>query len=333
VGSEGTAAGRIAPDAGPAVGATAGEHLLVAAAALVVERAAAHAVVTLRNAGIRTILLKGSPQQDWLAAAGAPRASIDVDLLVDPTDAATAGRTLSEVGYRLVPQVTPGVGQHASVWSATGQVTVDVHDRLWGAEGDTWHVLVRNTESVALAGADVEVPSEAARCLVVALHAAHHGAGKPATLYDLERAVAVARRSTWTRATELARAMDAEIAFAAGLDLVPTGKRLRRELGLEKPALNRALALDIATPSAGAAGFYWLSQQHGVRARTRFVLRKLVPPADFMRYKHPSARRGRGHLLLVYVYRPFWLARWAIPGLLEWRRIRATARTDDRTSE
>ena len=323
----------MAPDAGPAVETTAAEHLRVAAATLVVERAAADAVATLRNAGIRTILLKGPPQQDWLAAAGAPRASIDVDLLVDPADAAAAGQAFSEIGYRLVPQVTPGVGHHASVWSATGRVSVDVHDGLWGAEGDTWSVLVRNTESVALAGEDVEVPSEAARCLVVALHAAHHGAGKQATLYDLERAVAVAGRSAWMHATELAGAIDAEAAFAAGLDLVPTGKRLRTELGLEEPALNQALALDIATPSAGAAGFYWLSQQHGVRARARFVLRKLIPPADFMRYKHPWARRGRGHLVLVYLYRPIWLARWAIPGFLEWRRIRATATTDDHRSE
>ena len=326
MGSDGTAARRIAPDAGPAVELTAGEHLLVAAATLVVERAAADAVATLRNAGIRTILLKGPPQQDWLAAAGASRASIDVDLLVDPTDGAAAGQAFSEVGYRLVPQVTPGVGHHASVWSASGRVAVDVHDGLWGAEGDTWGVLVRNTESVALADESVEVPSEAARCLVVALHAAHHGAGKEATLYDLERAVAVAERSAWMRATGLARAIDAELAFAAGLDLVATGKQLRTELGLAEPVLSQALALDIATPSTGAAGFYWLSQQHGVRARARFVLRKLVPPADFMRFKHPSARRGRGHLLLVYLYRPFWLARWAIPGLLEWRRIRSNVK-------
>lgn len=333
MGNDGTAARRLAPAAGPADDAKGGEHLLVAGATLVVERAAADAVATLRNAGIRTILLKGPPQQDWLAAAGAPRASIDVDLLVDPADAAAAGQAFSEIGYRLVPQVTPGVGHHASVWSASGRVAVDVHDGLWGAEGDTWGALLRNRESVALAGESIEVPSEAARCLVVALHAAHHGAGKEATLYDLERAVAVASRSAWMRAAELARAIDAEVAFAAGLDLVPTGKRLRTDLGLEEPALNQALALDIATPSAGAAGFYWLSQQHGVRARARFVLRKLVPPADFMRYKHPSARRGRGQLVLVYLYRPFWLARWAIPGFLEWRRIRAKARIDDRTSE
>jgi hypothetical protein len=280
----------------------------------------------LRDAGIPSILLKGAPQQDWLAPAGASRASVDVDLLVDPAHAEAAGRVFLEHGYRLVPQVTPGVGHHASMWSTGGGLPVDVHDRLWGDTGDTWGVLRSETESIDLADQHVEVPNEAARCLVVALHAAHHGAGKEATLYDLERALALSGRATWTHAADLARAIDADTAFAAGLELTPNGRRLRTELGLGEPALSRGLALDVATPSTGAAGFYWLSQQRGVRARTLFVARKLVPPADFMRYKHPLARRGRVHLFLVYLYRPFWLARWAIPGFLEWRRIRATAK-------
>ena len=145
-----------------------------------------------------------------------------------------------------------------------------------------------------VAGESVEVPNEAARCLVVALHAAHHGVGKVATLYDLERAVAIADRTSWERAANLARAVGAEAAFAAGLGLVPSGERLRADLGLDEPALSDGLALDIATPTAGAAGYYWFSRQNGLRARARFVLRKLVPPADFMRFKHPYARRGTG---------------------------------------
>jgi hypothetical protein len=202
-----------------------------------------------------------------------------------------------------------------------------VHDRLWGADGEAWQDLERETEAVTVAGETVEVPNEPARCLVVALHAAHHGVGKSGTLYDLERAIAIAERGAWRSAARLARAVGAEAAFAAGLALVPAGEELRVELGLPDPVLDLGLALDLATPSDGAAGYYWFSQQRGVRARAHFVLRKLVPPASFMRYKHPWARHGKPQLLLVYVYRPFWLARWALPGLLEWRRIRAGART------
>jgi Uncharacterised nucleotidyltransferase len=326
VASEGSAEPAVAHDIRARGAEIAGEPLLVAAVSLVVERASADAVATLKDAGIRAILLKGPPQQEWLAAAGPPRASIDVDLLVEPLNAESAGREFSKLGYRHTPMVTPGVGHHALLWTAPECVPVEVHDALWGVDGDAWGVFARETEAVMLAGEPVEVPNAATRCLVVALHAAHHGVGDNVTKYDLERALVVAERTSWEQAAALAREIRAEPAFAAGLGLVPSGERLRAELGLAEPTLTERLALDIATPTAGAAGYYWFSQQHGARARARFVLRKLIPPADFMRYKHASASRGRGHLLLVYLYRPFWLARWAIPGLLEWRRIRAGAR-------
>ena len=333
MGSEGLTRRGGAPDVRSRADEVTSDPLLVAAASLVIERAAADAVVMLRDAGIRAILVKGPPQQEWLATADPPRASVDVDLFVDPAQAGAAGQELFDRGYRVVPEVTPGVGHHAVLWAAPGQVPVELHDRLWGTASDDWEVLVRETEAVELAGETIEVPNEAARCLVVALHAAHHGVGKVATLYDLERAVSVAERTSWERAASLARAMGAETAFAAGLSLVPSGQRLAAELGLDEPALTDGLALDIATPNAGAAGYYWFSRQKGLRARAQFVLRKLFPQVDFMRYKHPYARRGRAQLALVYVYRPFWLVRWAIPGFLEWRRIRSKARTGNTTSQ
>lgn len=323
----------IAHDDSPELNAAVDDSLLVAAASLVIERASGEAVAVLRRAGIRAILIKGPVQQGWLAAAGEPRASMDVDLLVDPAQAAAAGTVFSTLGYRAVPEVTPGVGHHAMVWTAPGRVLVEVHDTLWGADGDAWGSLASETECMALEGEEVEVPNEAARCLVVALHAAHHGVGDGATRYDLERALVVAERSFWARAAELARAVGAEAAFAAGLGLVPAGEELRADLGLQEPVLTGGLALDMATPKAGAAGYHWFSQQRGLRARGWFVLRKLIPPAEFMRFKHPFARRGRGHLALVYLYRPVWLARWAIPGLREWRRIRSTSHGTHRTSK
>ena len=329
MGHEGDAGREAAEGVRPRTDDILSEPLLVAGVSLVVERASADASATLRRAGIRTILVKGPVQQDWLAAAGVARASIDVDVLVDPVDAAAAGHTLSMLGYRVVPVVTPGVGHHATLWAAPGRVPIEVHDTLWGAEEDSWDVLARETETVMLAGEMVEVPNEAARCLVVALHAAHHGVDDDDTRYDLERAIVVAGRPSWEQAAELAGQIGAEPAFAAGLDLVPSGERLRADLELDEPTLTGDLALDIASPTAGAAGYYWFSQQHGLRARARFVLRKIVPPADFLRFKHPYARRGTGHLVLVYLYRPVWLARWAIPGLREWRRIRSATRAGD----
>ncbi len=59
VGSEGNAGHGVAPDVRARAEEIVGEPLLVAAASLVIERASADAVATLRDAGIRAILLKG----------------------------------------------------------------------------------------------------------------------------------------------------------------------------------------------------------------------------------------------------------------------------------
>jgi hypothetical protein len=85
--------------------------------------------------------------------------------------------------------------------------------------------------------------------------------------------------------------------------------------------------MNLATPVAGEPGFYWLARQPGIRAQARYVARKLAPPADFMRFKYPWARRGAAHLALAYLYRLLWIARWAVPGFLAWRRARAAARS------
>ena len=99
------------------------------------------------------------------------------------------------------------------------------------------------------------------------------------------------------------------------------------------PQLTERLALDLSEPVEGAAGFYWLGRQHGVRAKTQFVARKLVPPADFMRFKYRSAHNGKGGLARAYFYRLLWIAGRALPGFLSWRRSRREARMTDRAPE
>jgi hypothetical protein len=294
---------------------------------LFVERASAEVVVALRRARVRSILIKGPLQQQWLAEAGPARPSADVDVLVDPADVPTAARTLSELGYVLEPEVTPGVGHHASRWSSSTHLPVEVHWTLWGTDPDrTWAVLAEETQTALIADEEVEIPNEAARCLLVALHAAHHGAGETAPVYDLERAIAIGQSTSWKRARGLARDLVAEPAFATGLSLAPSGEALRVELGLDAQTLTERLTLNIAPPTPGAPGYYWFAQQRGLRARAVYVARKVFPPAPFMRFKYPFARRGPAHLVLAYLYRSLWLARWAGPGFVAWRRARKAAR-------
>lgn len=303
----------------------------VVASMLIVERASADVVCALRRQRIRSILIKGPLQQQWLEAGGPARASGDVDLLLDPGDIEAAAVVVSGMGYRLQPEVTPGVEHHAGLWSAAGRVPVELHWTLWGTETSSlWSVLSLRTEEAVIAGEVVEIPDEGARCLLIALHAAHHGAGADAPRYDLERAITVAGRSAWELACELAFAVGAERAFVAGLELLPEGVQLRADLGLQSLPLTERLALNIGPRVSGAPGFYWLSRQRGPRAKARFIVRKLVPPADFMRFKYPYARRGPGQLALMYLYRPLWMARWALPALRAWRCARVTAKRSGR---
>lgn len=290
---------------------------------LLVEHASATAIAALREAGIRSILIKGPLQQVWLGPSGPPRASVDVDLLVDPADVEPAGKALSALGYYHQPEVTAGVEHHGDRWAVSGRVPVEVHWTLSGADRHRmWAAMRHETEDAEMAGATVEIPSEPARCLIVALHAAQHGPEVHETHYDLQRAVVVAGRDSWKRAAELAREVGAEVAFVTGLGLVAAGARLRSDLGLQSQPLTEGLALNIVGDMQGAPGFHWLAQQKGMRAKAAFVARKIVPPADFMRFKYPFARKGRRHLALTYLYRPLWIARWSLPGFLAWRRSR-----------
>ncbi len=186
--------------------------------------------------------------------------------------------------------------------------------------------MARETVVAEIAGEKVEIPNEAARCLIVALHAAQHGPSVQAPLYDLERAISVGARSSWERAIDLARSVGAEPEFVTGLGLVPAGERLRADLGLEPLPLTERLAINLAPQAEGVPGFYWLAQQKGLRARARYVARKLVPPADFMRFKYARAGKGTAHLVLAYLYRLLWIARRTVPGFLAWRRVRSAAK-------
>jgi hypothetical protein len=298
---------------------------------LLLERASAEAVSFLRGAGVRSILVKGPLQQAWLSAAGPPRASVDIDLLVDPGDMDAARRALHAAGYGLEPEVTPGVEHHGDRFAAPGRYPVEVHWTLSAANSErTWEVVERHTEHVTLAGVTVEIPDEPARCLIVALHAAQHGPDVWETLHDLDRATVVATRESWSQAAELAGAVGADEAFVGGLSLTEAGTRLRDDLGLEPQPLTELQALTVVGDVEGAPGFHWLAQTKGVRAKTAFVARKIFPPADFMRFKHPFARRGPAFLAVVYAYRPLWMARWALPGLLAWRRSRRAVQASRR---
>jgi hypothetical protein len=295
-------------------------------ALLAVEYASADVVQTLRRAGIRSVLLKGPLQQRWLADAGPPRASIDIDLLVAAADLDTAGGVLAANGYSTAATLPSDPGfDHARVWTAPDRIPIELHWTIVGAdEQRVWQVLAAETETVQVAvGERVEIPNEAARCLIVALHAAQHGAGASVTLHDLERALETAGTDVWRRGLELAVAVGAEMPFAAALDLTARGHELRTAFGLQAPAVTDRDMLELLASQPTARGFFGLSRHGSASAKARFLLAKLVPAPGFMRLRYPVARKGLPGLLIAYLYRLWWLARWAVPGLRSWRRSKS----------
>lgn len=300
----------------------------VVAEGLLVEQASSDVVKALTQAGVRPILLKGPLQQWWLEAGGSPRVSVDIDILVSHVELEHAEATLGTLGYTRAVALPDEPGrEHSSAWAAPDRYPVELHWSLVGADADrVWDVLSNETETAQLLREQVEVPNESARCAIVALHAAQHGIGEPAIFGDLEKALVVGSTETWRCASELAAAMGGWTPFAGALSLTERGRELLDELGAEPPALDEREALSLLTPAPTSRGFFFLGREHGARAKVAFLLTKLAPSPEFMRLRYPMARNGSAGLAVSYLYRPFWLLRWAWPGFRSWQQARRLAR-------
>src|SRR5262249_10236269 len=128
----------------------------------------------------------------------------------------------------------------------------------------------------------------------------------------------------WSAAASLARDLDATEAFAAGLRLTPTGRRLADELGLPVAAsVDTLLRARSAVPPA--EGMERLARTPGTAAKLRLLGREIVPSPEFIRAWWPPARRGRLWLAAGYARRPVWLAVKVVPATRAWRRARHDA--------
>ena len=300
-----------------------------AAVGLVVRAAAAEAITSLREADVRPILLKGPSFERWLYDPSEPRMYGDIDLLVAGHELATAARVLTDLGYRQrAEELAPTHVDHAKLWVRPDDgMHLDLHRSLVGADAeiDLWTVLAEHTEPMQVSGVEVEILSEPARALHVALHATVHGAEEEKTLFELARAVERAPRGAWEGAAALAGRLGAERAFATGLRLHPDGEKVADELGLttERSVETAMFAESVPYQS-------WtvnrLANTPGLMPKLRIVLRRVFPDPNFMRAWYPSARRGRVGLALSYPRRLVWLVTATGPAVAGWLRARRTAR-------
>jgi hypothetical protein len=201
---------------------------------------------------------------------------------------------------------------------------VDLHNTLQGVEVDAgrlWSVLSGMTVVEEVGGQEVEILSEPARALHVALHATQHGREWKVPMEDLRRAIEILPLETWQEAAEVAEQLEATVAFATGLRLLPAGEPLAQRLGLSTRATVETL-LRSQSPPHLTLGFEKLYSLGSPRAKAHFIARKLFPPRANMRFMMPLARRGWLGLATAYLMRLGWLLRHAGGGFRAWMRAR-----------
>jgi Uncharacterised nucleotidyltransferase len=303
---------------GNSVSSATGRRMLVARQ-ISLDVAAAEAVTTLRRAGIRPILLKGASVSRWLYEGRKwERAYGDVDLLVAPECLDAAGQVLTQLGYvnRSFPDRAIAPLIHAYHWQRTGPrpADIDLHRRLFLVRTDdtlAWQILVQYTDTIELAGVEVDVLSATARTLLVALHAAWHGLEMPGPMRDLDRAIEVVDLETWSAAARLAVRLSAAEGFVAGLRMTPDGALIVARLGLSvKTSAELHLRAESADPASLA--LLRLLTESSWRQRITMLAGEVVPPPDAVRDWRPLARRGRRGLIAAYLWRGLWLI-WRLP--------------------
>ena len=297
---------------------------------LAVDVQTARVVSALTARGVESLLLKGPVAARRLYADDEPRFYGDTDLLVAPHCLDAARQTLRELGYepRFGDRSAALIGHHGTHWHLQGSLLeVDLHHTLTGVLASSealWEALCAHASTMEVDGTPVRVPNDAALALHLALHAAQHGIACEAPRNDLRRAVVQLEAGTWRAAAALAARVDALDAFGVGLRLLPEGAALAAELRLP-PNRSRNAALRVMAAPSVTLGLDRLSTTPGLWAKARLVLGWTFPPPDFMRTWSALARRGRGGLLLAYVWRPFALAGQGGAAVAAWRRAaRAT---------
>ncbi|MGH2838281.1 MAG: nucleotidyltransferase family protein [Thermoleophilaceae bacterium] len=298
---------------------------------LAVQAAAAEAEAALREAGVPSILLKGPSFEGWLYDADEPRMYGDVDLLVDARQFEQAGGVLAGLGYaQRSEERAPTHVDHAKLWlRAEDHMHLDLHRSLVGAGvagADVWTVLTEHTEPMEIVGGRVDILSEPARAMQVALHAVVHGHSTDKTLLELSRAIERVPVAAWEQAAGLAGRIGADGAFTTGLRMTPEGGELADRLGLTAtPTVENVMFAEEVPYSSWTVNR--LANTPGVVAKLRIVLQRVFPSPEFMRAWYPIARRGPIGLALSYPRRLAWMVRATGPAVAAWWRARRRART------
>jgi beta-1,4-mannosyltransferase len=305
----------------------------VAARMMLGDLVAARLAGAFEAARLPMLIIKGPAYQRWLYAPGHLRNLSDIDVVVAPDELHRAERILQDLGFvNNYGGESPDFSQfHADKWIHDELLPVDLHRRIWGVTVDpalAWRLLSADPEHDVVHGQRINFPARRAQLVLLALHAAHHGADSTKPRFDLQHALEQASLEEWQEAAELARELGAVPPFVAGLRLATGGLELAGRVGLsvDADAAWSPLRYDQHLPPT-AEGFLRLAEAPDWRAKRALLLREALPSATFMRLRSPQAelaRRGQAGLAAAYVVRWFDLLRAAGRGFRFARRARTS---------
>ena len=274
-------------------------------------------IPALAEAGVRAIVLKGPAIRQWLYPPSEPRAAVDLDILVAPSDFERTEDILRDLGF--AAEMT-GWSTEAHGLSRPDGGAIDLHRSLptVGAEPETaWKLLSANTAPLLVAGIETECLAIPARALHLSLHAAQHPEQRRPE-EDLERGLAILDIPTWREAATLAQELRATAPFAAGLRRTERGSEVAAALGLPASG-GSGSTLGLRGPVVTLAG---ISRAGGWRERLRLAAWHAAPPPAYLRSWSRLARHGRLGLALAYLLRPFVLVSRLLPAGRDYLRAR-----------
>jgi hypothetical protein len=275
------------------------EALTVIGQRLRVDSWTAEAIVALRARGIRAVLLKGPAVACWLYRDDPhARPYADADLLVAPNHRPVAGDVLRRLGYVSYGEPVLAVDEpHARHFHRPADgAFVDLHRVIHCTEHlatqRVWNALSAGTQTLGVAGVEVEIPSAAVRALHLVLHLSWYDGPESQPWRDLQRALQVVDSQTWDDAAAIARSLGIEAWFGARLHRLLEARELVRTLALphEHASIDVWLAPGSAVGIPGVGSLMRLAAQQGRRAQLAYLRAKLFPPAEFLLERRQSAR-------------------------------------------
>ena len=175
---------------------------------------------------------------------------------------------------------------------------------------------------IDVAGTGVTALDPEATAVVIALHAAHHGALVPHTLTDLERGLSRFDAEVWRGAVALAEEIDALLAFRQGLTMLERGVGRLEALGLAP-----AVSVRSTLRRRGVELPYYLVEALSARERLAILWRRATPSrAEIAAVFDPRAAHSTPRLLSIHARR---LARLPVQSArlasASWRAYRETS--------